>query len=193
VRLGLIADIHANAEGLRQGLEILADCDEVLCAGDVMYQYRFRAEVLDLLDERGVLSISGNHDRTILTAPGHPLRAPNAVPSDALARLAALPDHISTDLGGLRIAMFHGSPWDEAAQCHYIYPDDQRALRRVATVEADVVVLGHTHIPFHLLVGERLVVNPGSVGECRDGTNTLSCAVLDTATRAVEVRRYPSI
>lgn len=178
--------------GLRRALELLRDCDEILCAGDIMYQYRFSGEVLELLESRGVRAIVGNHDKTILYSPGHPLRDAGKIDAAHLEYLAAIPGQLTLDLDGVRVAMFHGSPWDDARapSAFYIYPQDQRSIRRLAEVEADVVVLGHTHIPFTTQVGTTLVVNPGSCGECRDGTDTLTCSVLDTATRSVDLLRF---
>jgi predicted phosphodiesterase len=155
-----------------------------------MYQYRFNSEILDLLDQAGVRSIVGNHDKSILYAPAHPLRASTSFDAEAFARLADVPSNLTIDLGGLRLAMFHGSPWDEGESCTYVYPQDRGKIERIATVEADVVILGHTHVPFATRTGDRLILNSGSVGECRDGTGKLSCSVLDTATREVELRRF---
>jgi len=190
MKIGLLSDIHCNVEGLKRALDLLSDCNELLCAGDLMYQYRFSMEILDLLDEHGVQSIVGNHDLSILYTPGHPIRDRLASEPTALPRLGAVPRQRMMELGGLRIAMFHGAPWDADERCNYIYPQDQAKLDRLREVEADVVVLGHTHIPFTVMVGDQLVVNSGSVGECRDGTGTLSCSVLDTTTREIELRRF---
>lgn len=190
MKVGLLSDIHCYLPGLRSAIDLLSDCDELLCSGDLMYQYRFSSEILDVLDEYGVRCIVGNHDLTILHTPGHPIRDHMADDPEPLRRLGEVPRQLTVDLGGVRIAMFHGSPWDEAERCVYVYPQDRDKMRRLAAVEADVVLLGHTHIPFTAMAGDRLVVNSGSVGECRDGTGTLSCSVLDTATLEVELRRF---
>lgn len=194
MKVGLIADIHCNLPGLHRALELLSDCAEVLCAGDLLYQYRFSNQVLALLRERSVRAILGNHDKTILYTPAHPLRGSASIDPSCLAYLAGLPSELALPLGGLQVAMFHGSPWDQpdAPVAHYIYPQDTAHLQRLASVSADVIVLGHTHVPFSTWVGSTLVVNPGSCGEARDRTGWLSCAVLDTATRRVEFRGFPS-
>ena len=186
VKIGLISDIHCNLGGLLGALRELSDCEEILCAGDLLYQYRFPQAVLGLLNERGVRAIVGNHDRTILCTPSHPLRA--SVDPVALAYLAEIPRMLSLNLDGVRVAVFHGAPWDDpdSTSATYIYPENQDALRRVAQVDADVVVLGHTHRGFAVRVDGTLIVNPGSCGEPRDGTDLLSCAVLDTRDGQVE-------
>jgi putative phosphoesterase len=188
----LISDIHCNLAGLQEALALLADCDEVLCAGDLMYQYRFSNDVLRHLAERRVHAIVGNHDKTILYTPGFPLRTSPSVDPERLGYLAGLPHELMLTLDGIRIAMFHGAPWDDprGTSASYLYPDDEQQLRRLAQVEADVIVLGHTHRAFAKSVDEVLVVNPGSCGEARDGTRNLTCAILDTASREVEFRLF---
>ena len=190
MKLGLIADIHCNLHGLRKALDLLADCDEVLCAGDLMYQYRFSNDVLALLQERGVRSIVGNHDQVVLHTPSHPLRSSPQVDPHYLDYLAGLPRELRLFFNGTDVAVFHGSPWDTDDQSTYIYPQDTASLRRVASVEADLVVLGHTHVPFVEHVQGTIVVNPGSCSEPRDGTTSASCAVYDTASGKVEFRRF---
>jgi putative phosphoesterase len=192
VKIGLISDVHCNLEGLERALELLDDCDEVLCAGDLMYQYRFSNDVLALLQQREVRSILGNHDKTVLYSPGHPLRDSGTIDPFYLDYLAGLPSNLTIKRNGTRIAMFHGSPWDEVdgPNAQYIYAHDQRQLLRLAAVPADIVVLGHTHVPMDVRIGDMRIVNSGSCGESRDGTGTLSCMMLDAETGRLELRRF---
>jgi putative phosphoesterase len=173
----------------------MRDCDAVLCAGDLLYQFRFSNDVLRLLDERGVLAILGNHDKTILHTRGHPLLTSPTVERSRLEYLAGLPSNRSLVFGNTRVAMFHGAPWDEVEGpiAHYIYPHDHTQMRALDEVGADIVVLGHTHVPFAARVGRTLVVNPGSCGEPRDETRTISYAVLDTESEHVEFFTLPLI
>ena len=168
------------------------DCEELLCAGDIVYQYRFSNEVLARLSERGVKSILGNHDKTVLYSPNHPIRSSPTVDPYWLGYLGELPNDLAVGLGAYRLRMFHGSPWDDEAGrvTPYLYPQDRQQFGRLAEVSADVVVLGHTHIPYAERVGKTLVVNPGSCSEPRDGTNTPCCAVIDSQTLEVEFRRF---
>jgi putative phosphoesterase len=192
MKVGLFSDIHCNLEGLDRALSLLKDCEQLLCAGDVLYQYRFSSEVLARLRDGKVHTIVGNHDKTILYAPAHPLRSSPSVDQAELQYLAELPESLTLTLGGRRIAMFHGSPWDEprTATAYYVFAHNQHDLRRVAGVDADIVVLGHTHQPFSARVGETLIVNPGSCGDSRDPSGILSCAALDTATSEVDFRSF---
>ena len=66
-----------------------------------------------------------------------------------------------------------------------------RLLGMLGRIDADIVVLGHTHVPFCTRVGNMLVVNPGSCGEARDESQTGSYAILDTKTEDVQFFRVP--
>src|SRR3990172_5995152 len=52
MRLGIISDVHCNHEALRIALERMGPVDELLCAGDAVYQFRFSNEVMRILRER---------------------------------------------------------------------------------------------------------------------------------------------
>lgn len=193
MRIGLLSDIHCNAGALERALEQMDTCDAILCAGDLVYQFRFSNEVLELLERRQVLAIPGNHDKMILYTRGHPLLSSPQVDRRRLQFLADLPSNRELTIAGKRLAMFHGAPWDDVAGpiAHYIFPGDRRLLGMLGRVDADVVVLGHTHVPFCTRVGNMLVVNPGSCGEARDESQTGSYAILDTQTEDVQFFRVP--
>ena len=193
MKIGLVSDLHCNVAALETAFDLLSDCEEVLCAGDLMYQYRFEGGILDALLRRGAHTILGNHDKTILFAPNHPLRQPGKVPEARLTALGALPSNLALEFGGVRIRMFHGAPWDEVAgpSAHYLYPEDTAAMARLQQVEADVIVLGHTHLPYAIDLAGRLVVNPGSCGEPKMGTTLRFCAALDLSDRSVDFRSFP--
>lgn len=193
MRIGLLSDIHCNANALERALAAMDTCDAILCAGDLVYQFRFSNDVLRLLEQRQVLAIPGNHDKTILHTRGHPLLSSPQVDSRRLEYLARLPSNRALTMDGKRVAMFHGAPWDDVAGpiAHYIFPGDRRLLGMLGRVEADIIILGHTHVPFCTRVGKTLVVNPGSCGEARDESQTGSYAVLDTKTEDVQFFRVP--
>jgi predicted phosphodiesterase len=85
--------------------------------------------------------------------------------------------------------MTHGSPKDPLEE--YIFPDspDYVFLDFFNYVKSDVVIIGHTHIPFVKKINGKMVINPGSVGQPRDGDPRASYAVFNTDTRKVEIRR----
>ena len=189
MKLGIVADVHCNIEGLRIALDQMGPVDELICAGDAVYQFRFSNEVTALLRERGARYILGNHERVLLGSWGERARARPEVQQDLVDYAAAQPYHLETRVNGRKLVVVHGSPFDPHDE--YLYPNSPN-LRKLSEIDADVIVLGHTH--FHLAerIGRALVVNPGSAGEARDHRNgfRLSCAVLDTQSAEVAFHHF---
>ena len=88
------------------------------------------------------------------------------------------------DYAGLRIRMVHASPTDELYQ--YVSKEEASKLEVRGT---DLLLLGHTHIPYEVKTGDVWIVNPGSVGMPRDGDSRASYAILDTFTRQVQFKK----
>lgn len=178
MRIGIVADIHGNAAGLATALERLGDVDELVCAGDVVEEFRFGNEAVAMLRARGARCVLGNHDVGLLGLHGARARSARDVDPELVSWLAAQPPTIETVVGGKKLVVTHASPCPPYTQ--YVLPSSPE-LRRIAAVDADVVVLGHTHKQMVQRAGRALVINPGSVGQARDPGNgkRLSCAVLD--------------
>jgi putative phosphoesterase len=184
VRIGIVADIHCNHEALRIALDGMGPVDELLCAGDAVYQFRFSNEVMELLRDSGARYITGNHEEVLLGKWGERARSADWVRADDLAYMSEQASRIETRINGKRLVMVHGSPFEPHND--YIYPNSH-SLSRFSEIDADYVVLGHTHYQMAERVGGVLVINPGSAGEARDARNAfqLSYAVLDTETDEV--------
>ena len=107
--------------------------------------------------------------------------------------LRQLTDQIPLQLGGLRIRLVHGSP---RKINEYLYENrpDATMERLLDLAEADVLVCGHTHIPYHrILPSGRHVVNAGSVGKPKDGNPQACYVVLEVNDRdlTVNFKRVP--
>ncbi len=189
MKLGILADVHCNIGGLRTALELMGPVDELVCAGDAVYQFRFSNEVLAVLRERGARYILGNHERVLLGPWGERARARPEVRRDLLDCMAEQPYHFEARVNGRKLAVVHGSPFDPHDE--YLYPNSPN-LQKLARIDADFIVLGHTHYHMAQQVGGALVVNPGSAGEPRDHRNgfRLSCAVLDTQSGEVAFHHF---
>jgi len=189
MRLGLVADLHGNTDALHIALERLdGRVDEVLMAGDALNQYRFEDEIIETIRARGILYITGNHERAMLD---------NAVlagrlPADSQGNwdfLTRVPDRVLLEIDGRELLMVHGSPWPPHDD--YLYENDNK-LQRVPELDVDFLVLGHTHVAMAMTIGSTLVVNPGSVGDARGAGNhgVLSYAILDTETCSVTFETF---
>ncbi len=98
--------------------------------------------------------------------------------------MAGQPLRLETRIDGKSLLMVHGSPFEPRNE--YLYPNSA-SLSKLAALDYDYVVLGHTHYQMAERIGRSLVINPGSAGEARDARNAfrLSYAVLDTASGEV--------
>lgn len=196
VKLGLISDVHANAVALRAVLSELKarGIERILCAGDIVGYYPYPNETVALLRENRSVCVLGNHDRSVLKVDtsGMNPHAHHAVlwtarhlEADTRRYLENLPVSTTVRSDRLAVTIYHGSPRD---MVDYVYEDDaDESLLSMA--RSPVLILGHTHIPFVRRFAQGMIVNPGSVGQPRDGDPRAAYAILDTSVGLVDFYR----
>jgi putative phosphoesterase len=179
VKLGVVSDVHNNVLALQYALDHLRECAMVLSLGDLVSEYRVSTDILQLARTAGLIGIRGNHEKTILLHPGSTLR--HRLDLDDLAYLAELPPARQLTIQGRQVTVAHGAPWDDPHdyRCEYIFPNDASRVARLRNTPADVILLGHTHVPMALKLDRCLVLNPGSCGEARTVSQQLTFAELD--------------
>ncbi|MDZ7701140.1 MAG: metallophosphoesterase family protein [Halobacteriales archaeon] len=192
MRVGVISDVHANLVALEAVLEDLPTVDALVCAGDVVGYNPWPRACVDRLRELEVATVMGNHDRKLVTgsnfvgnrmAAAGISHAREELDDDQLDWLGALPEGRTLFDGRLQVA--HGHPDDPD---RYTYPDE---FGPELLDDAPALVLGHTHIQHHEAVDGGVVLNPGSVGQPRDGDPRAAYAVLDLEALTVDERRVP--
>ncbi len=190
MKVGIVSDVHCNVAGLSQALNQMGDVDELICLGDSIWEYRFSNEIVRLLKERGAHTILGNHEEGFLGPQGVRARQPDWIDRSLLRWLAERPHRLELHRGGKKLLAVHSTPWEPRGT--YVYPHSA-LLERFGEADADFVLYGHTHHQLVRRCGKVLVINPGSAGEARDGSNArqLSCAVLDTVSEEVVVSDFP--
>jgi predicted phosphodiesterase len=196
VKYLLISDTHSNIEALTAVREA-ADHDRVVFLGDAVdYGPDPEAMVAALRDasrEKGVL-VQGNHDEGVSTPAGEfddswwsevassTMRfSRKRLDKESLAFLGGLPKTAELDLGaGGRALLCHGVP---SSNREYLWPDlPEHSARRLLRDDTDGfthLFVGHTHLQFERSLGALRVVNPGSVGQPRDGDPRAAFAVYD--------------
>lgn len=162
-RLALIADVHADVHALRDALAQIdrLGCDEVICLGDVIDFGLFPSETIALLRERSIECVRGNHDRWAVR-DGHDESGWD-LPDDAVAWLESLPTDLRRRVEGVRVAFWHARP---RSDMDGVYPDisASEAERLLERAEADILVVGHTHVPLDIPVSSgRKIANPGAL------------------------------
>ena len=180
MRLGVLSDIHGNRVALDAVLDDMPPVDGLLCAGDVVGYNPWHADCVATMRERDVPCAMGNHDRAVASGTAFRFNsmagagvehAQETLSDDQIEWIADLPDE-RVECDG-RVKVVHGHPDDPD---RYTYPD-QFSPRLLG--EEDALVLGHTHVQGHEQYGEGIVMNPGSVGQPRDGDPRAAYAVLD--------------
>ncbi len=196
--IAVISDIHGNYPALKAVLEDMPQVSLILCAGDLVGYYPYPNEVIAKIKRMGARCIRGNHDRAVIYddySRFNPYAEAAArwtrenLSSESMEYLLGLRDSMLLRVNGKLIAIHHGAPFDEDV---YIFPEDvdEGLLEHDG---ADILIMGHTHVPFVVDYGGKAILNPGSVGQPRDGNPKASYALIDINEWEFEIRRvdYP--
>jgi putative phosphoesterase len=195
MRVLLLADVHANWPALQAVTEAHDVC---LFLGDLVDYGLEPTPCIQWVRQRAHYSIRGNHDHGVaqqvpvagrngfkyLTSVTRPLTQ-ERVTADDRRYLGALPVTRMLTLDDTRFLLVHATPRDPLDE--FAVADVEFWKRRLQNVEADVVCVGHTHHPYVLEVGDKLVINPGSVGQPRDGDPRACYALIED--NRVELKR----
>lgn len=185
----VFGDVHGNIAALEAVVQDMADrglTGDRYCLGDLVGYGTSPNEVVEFVREREIPTIAGNYDQGVgansddcgcayQTETARRLGdrsiawTNDAITPENRSSLAALPEQIRFELGDLAVLLVHGSP---RRVNEYLYEDrpEESVERLLDAADADVLVCGHTHIPYHRsLESGRHVVNAGSVGKPKDG------------------------
>jgi len=195
MKILLLADIHANWPALSA---IHEDFDVCLFLGDLVDYATDPVPCIDWIQRHSSVAIRGNHDHAV--AQRVPIKKQSGLSLLAAATraihheqlnatqtkfLARLPITRRVTINKKRFYLVHATPRD--AMDEYVGSDRQTWAERLQAIDADFVCVGHTHQPFVLNLGRVQVVNPGSVGQPRDGDPRCAYAVIEDG--QVQLRR----
>lgn len=177
-RIAVISDIHGNLPALEAVLDAIAAAgvDRVVVNGDLA-DGPFPSETLDRLAALGerALWLRGNADRELCEARAgrfvHPDAATDAIVQWAAARLteaqhrrlAALPLKAVLEVAGRRVGVCHATARRDDEMV-LVDGTLAQAAAAFAGLDADIIVIGHCHMPSDRLVDRRRLVNAGSIG-----------------------------
>ena len=214
-RLALFSDIHANLPAMEVVAEHIqaGGYDGVYCLGDIGGYASEPNETQALILAMGCPTVLGNYDegvgferddcgchyvkpfdiemsnRSFLWTREH-------TSAQNKAWLRALPREIRLDVEGWRVLLCHGSP---RSTTEYLFESRSEGFLKQFTfggkddAHADVIVFGHTHVPYHRVAGSVDFINTGSVGRPKDGDPRAGYCVLTLSPGriAVEQVRLP--
>ncbi len=200
MRILLLADIHANWPALRAAAAEPHDVCFVL--GDLVDYGPDPAPCVEWVRENARHAVRGNHDHgaaqdvavagkagfKYLTGVTRALTR-ERLTAEQLRWLGRLPVSKLVTVENTRFLLVHASPRDPLDE--YCPADPEVWARRLHGVEADVICVGHTHLPYVLEVEGKLIVNPGSVGQPRDGDPRAAYAVIQDYNVELKRVEYP--
>jgi predicted phosphodiesterase len=192
-RLLVVSDIHGNLAALDA---VLAEPhDGIICLGDIVGYGPFPAACVDRIRAELAITVQGNHDRGFaehvpfgssarfrwIAAATAPI-AERQLDADALTFLRDLPRRAVPIVAGAPTLAVHATPGDPLYA--YVGPDAHAWARELERTDAALTLVGHTHVQFDLSVTVasgvgRRVVNPGSVGQPKDGDPRAAYAVIE--------------
>lgn len=200
MKVAILSDIHGNKAALEAVLKAAnkKNFDVMMIAGDFIGYYFWPSEVFALLEDLDPIAISGNHDQMLRIAKedahflskmcdkyGSGLRvALESLDKKQVDWLFNLPESLEFKVPDGKILICHGSPWEND---EYIYPDvSDKSLDRYKSLDANWVIQGHTHYPMYRKIFNSILINPGSVGQPRNGQPGAHWALLDTQSDKVD-------
>lgn len=155
MRIGIISDIHADYDALKDVLNRLDQrhcVDQVLCAGDLVGRGPEPDRVVELIRAWNIPVARGNHDEWVCGLRDENTRYLKSLPLDWQGKLA-----------GVTVYMCHGKPGNNMWGMYKDHLSKTYLKMVLRSLKADVLITGHTHTPLYLEIKQGCLVNPGSL------------------------------
>ena len=206
MKLLIISDIHGNFYALDAVLKQVPH-DRLICCGDIVVDFPFPEECITTLMDMNSQGCIGNNDCFVAKdlTPSQHVKEPYLQYADALDRgvelthglmsaeskafLSGLSREHRFSVDGISFYLNHTGP--DLPIYQYIHLDTplSELMRIYKDIQADVIITGHTHLPYVKKIGDSVLINPGSIGEPRDGDTRASFATFDTDTGQIDLGR----
>ena len=156
MRLGIISDVHGDYSALTKVLDRLDkihQVEHILCAGDLVGRGPQQERVVNLIRQRKIICVRGNHDEWLYDLDDE----------DMMTYLKELPVDWRGQFNGHTVYMCHGKPGNNMWGMYRDHLSEVYLNMVLSSLKSDVLVTGHTHMPLYMRVDEGCVVNPGSL------------------------------
>ena len=203
MRFAVIADIHSNIDALQAVLKDIEHkgIGDTYCLGDTVGYCALPNEVISELRQRNIRTLQGNYDESVgeelFTCGCDFADAESArlgeisnnwtidnTSDDNKEWLRTLPKQISFSVGTLQVLMVHGSPRKNNEYLHG-HLSEAEFTEATATADFDVLLCGHTHVPYHRMVSGKHIINPGSVGKPKHGNYNAVYGIVEIVNNTV--------
>lgn len=201
MRIAVISDIHSNIYALEAVLKDIEtkNIDKIICTGDLVGYHTHPNEVVNLIREKNIETVMGNHD--LKTAMGK-IKSTNGLEGEELDKvlisnyavektddeskefLKSLPESIVLEVEGKTIRFVHGSPRGVA---EYLKENSKEAEEVMMELSEDILVSGHTHSAYVKKYGDRLLINAGSIGKPKKGIPDSEYVIMDIENMEIDV------
>ena len=199
MKLVVFSDIHGNSFALDAFLTKLKsiEYDYLIFCGDIFGYYYNQSQIIEKLSEqRNLIWLKGNHDEYFVKLFYGKLEAAGYIENyghsyeklterftqKEVQLIESLASEYVLSIDNYKIGIFHGTP--ENPLEGRLYPD-MHSVRESFYLPYDIVILGHTHCRMNRTIGTTAVLNPGSLGQPRDGSG-FGFAVINTKSRTID-------
>ena len=196
MRLAIIGDIHGNKYALESVLENInsKNVDFIVSTGDLVGYMPYPNEVIELIRKNKVVVVQGNHDKFIAESEKLSDETISKITDDKIQSNASaaftnwiitdnnrsflknLTNKLTMECHGFKIVVVHGSPMEID---EYLFEDKEYLSRIAEVINEDVVICGHTHVPYYTKVNNKHFVNAGSVGKPKHGDSQSTYAIVE--------------
>jgi putative phosphoesterase len=198
MKIAFFSDVHSNLEAFQTVLEDIENrkISKIFFLGDLVGYGPNPNEVIDLMKEKKIPGIMGNYDDAIAYEkescgctynPGRETEIGDESVNWTIKNttkenkeyLKSLPKRIEFEFEGVKFLLVHGSPLNDLLE--YVKPNTPvERLKEIAeSVEADIIINGHTHITMIKKVFNKMIFNTGSVGRPKDNDYRTGYLIID--------------
>ena len=199
MKIVIVSDIHGNYDALSALPE---SYDELWVLGDLVNYGPEPKEVVDFVKSKATLVVRGNHDQSIGYGddPRCSLRfrqmaeatgkfSETVVTAEQKLYLRSFPTRLNAVRGQTRFFLCHATPSDPLYE--YRTAESEKWVNECMQLGADVIFVGHTHIPFIRSFNRQILVNPGSLGQPKTGKPDACYAVWENGQVSLRTYAYP--
>jgi putative phosphoesterase len=203
MKMAVMGDVHSNIFALNSVLKDIENqkVDLIISTGDLVGYMPFPNEVINTLRSHKILAIQGNHDKAIAQSQPVQDEMIESFPNEAIQKsasaiftnwtltdenrsyLANLPETVQIHCNGFKLSVVHGSP---RAVGEYLYEDKEKLDLLAEEMEADILVCGHTHVPYHYTTKGKHFINAGSVGKPKHGDCQAAYVIIEVKASQVK-------
>ena len=194
MKIGIVSDIHAHLMPLKRAVSLFEsqEVNHIICAGDLVDGGLDDNAVIDFVRSHNIISIQGNHDReafadwtvgeadlwSIEDITDDDFGYKDMLQSYRAEYVRSLPRTRDFTWESLNVFLAHGAPWSDT---YHVFPNVSASTCRKIFNKvdgADIVILGHTHIPMKLEFRNKWILNPGAICGNRDDLKQ-TCGILE--------------